>query len=233
MKKEILNKFFTILFAIAIMTMAGCNDPIYDFGYDGRISGKIIDSNNNIVSGDIKIANFAVNALGELDDVSMVMRIKGDGTYENNRLYPQLYKVWLVGPFVGGKTDTILVDLTGVKDVIEDFQVTPFLSIPAPEISGSPTSTKITVNYTISGNAGNKPNLREIYCSTVSWPTRTTGTGAGYFTKMVTVSEAQGTVTISDLSPGTKYYIRVGARAAGQNLFNHSEQIVATTPSSN
>ena len=217
-----------------LIIMNGCNEPVDDFGFDGQLSGKIVDNSNNIVSGDIKVTTFAVNALGELDKVSMVMRIKGDGTYNNIKLYPQKYKVWLVGPFVGAPTDTLPIDLTGGKNVEKDFQVTPLLTIPEPSVNGTPTSTEIKVDYSIVGNNGNNPNLREIICSTVSWPTRTTGSSTnfgGYSTKIVTVATNEGTATISGLTPNTKYFIRVGARAAGQNNFNHSLQISVTTPS--
>ncbi len=125
-----------------------------------------------------------------------------------------------------------MLDLTGGKIVTKDFQVTPLLTIPPPVLNGNPASTEIMVDYNITGNAGNTPNLREIYCSTVSWPTRTTGTGTvggGYFTKTTTVDTDQGTATITGLEPNTKYFIRVGARADGQTLFNHSEQITVTT----
>lgn len=232
MKKIILIKHVTIFLVTLLITFSGCNESIYDFGFDGQLSGRILDSSGNIVSGDTKVTTFAVQALGEKDITSMVMRVNNNGAYANTKLYPQSYKVWLVGPFVGGKTDTVVVDLTGGKIVAKDFQVTPLLTIPAPVLNGSPGSTEIKVDYNITGNAGNNPNLREIYCSTVSWPTRTTGTGTvggGYFTRTVTVTANQGTATITGLQPSTKYFIRIGARATGQTLFNHSEQISVTT----
>lgn len=229
MKKVNLIKYFTIYLVSGVITLTGCNKPVYEFGYDGQITGKIVDDNGNFVSGDIKTTTYAVQALGERDLVTMVMRINSDGTYANTKLYPQSYKVWLVGPFIGALTDTVIIDLNGGKVVVKDFQVTPLLTIPAPVVNENPTSTEIKVDYSITGNGGSSPNLREVYCSTVSWPTRTTGTGVGYFTKTTTVTANQGTTTITNLQPNTKYYIRVGARAAGQTLFNHSDQISATT----
>ena len=218
-----------------LIFLSSCNEPVYEFGFDGQLTGKIVDPNGNPVSGDIKVTTFAVRALGEKDITSMVIRIKNDGTFDNDKLYPQSYKVWLIGPFIGGRTDTVIVDLTGGKSVVKDYQVTPLLTIGKPVLNGTPTSTEIKVDYNITGNGGNTPNLREIYCSTVSWPTRTTGSGTaggGYSTRTVTVTENAGTATITGLSPNTRYYIRVGARAAGQNLFNHSLQISVTTPGS-
>ncbi len=230
MKSANFIKSLSFISIIFFLTFSSCNEPIYDFGYDGELSGNVKDNNGNPISGDLKLATFAVQAQGENDLVPMVIRIKGNGTYANIHLYPQLYKVKLVGPFIESPTAEVSVDLTGGKAVTQDFQVTPLLTIPPPSISGSPASSSVTVNYSITGNGGNTPDLKEIYCSTVSWPTRTTGNGAGYRTVTVAVTEDQGTINITDLEPNKTYFIRVGARAAGQNLFNHSEQISFTTP---
>jgi hypothetical protein len=229
--KNIIVKKLTYLL-VGMVWLASCNDPVTEFGFDGQLVGKVVDGNGNIVSGDIKSATYAVQAKGDNDLVSMVMRVKGDGTYANLKLYPQLYDVTLVGPFIESPLNVGTVDLTGGKSVEKDFQVTPLLTIPAPVVNGNPSATEIKIDFNIAGNGGNTPNLREIIVSTVAWPTRTTGTGSGYFTKMTTVSENQGTATVTGLQPNTKYYVRIGARAAGQSLFNLSEQISVTTPGS-
>lgn len=130
-----------------------CNEPITDFGFDGHISGIVTDNSGNPVSGYPKLATYSDHALGELDNVPMVMRILGDRTYANTKLYPQSYKVTLRGP----------------------------------------------------------------------------GSGMGYSSVNRTVTENSGTATITGLQPNTRYFVRVGARTAGQNLFNLSEQIVFTT----
>ena len=229
MKKINFLRYITILLVILPLCFNSCfKEPPH--GFDGQLSGQITDLTGNIVPGDIKLATFAVHALGEFDLASMVIRVKDDGTYANSMLYPQSYKVWLVGPFIGSRTDTVVIDLTGGKSVTHNFQVTPFLNISLPTISGSPTSTSVAVSYAITGNEGRTPNLREVYCSTVSWPTRSTGSGPLYQTVTVAVTANEGTANISGLKPNTKYFVRVGARASGQSLFNHSEQITFTTP---
>ena len=229
MKKLISISYSATGLAVMLLFLASCVDPIYDYGYDGELTGSILDANGNIVSGDIKVATFAVHALGDLDQDPMVLRVKGDGTYANTKLYPQSYEVSLVGPFVESPVPPVTVDLTGGQKVEKDFTVTPFLTISEPSIAGNPSSNQITVNYAITGNGGNTPNVREIYVSTVSWPTRTTGSGPGYFTRLVEVDDDQGTATIDGLQPNTRYFIRLGARADGQSLFNHSTQISVTT----
>ncbi|MDR1502336.1 MAG: AAA family ATPase [Prevotella sp.] len=154
--------------------------------------------------------------------------IHGTGMVEEDYVEKATYNL-----FFRPKTDTLVVDLTGGKSVIKDFTVTPLLTIPAPVLTGNPTATEISVNYQIIGNDGNIPDSREIYCSTISWPTRDTGAGGTtYTTQTVTVTDNQGTAVFTGLKPGTRYFIRIGARAAGQNIFNHSGQIIVSTPSS-
>jgi hypothetical protein len=233
MKITNVDKYLALIF-IGLIGLASCNDPVLDFGYNGALTGKIVDAQGNNVSGDIKLATFAVQAKGEHDAVDMILRIKNDGTYANDKLYPQVYNVRLVGPFYESPTAPIPVDLTGNKSEVKDFQVTPFFSIPPPTINGNPTTSQVVVNFNIIPNGDRTPNLREVYVSTVSWPTRTTGTGSGtppvYETRIVTMTTNQGTATITGLRPNTNYFVRIGARATGQTLFNHSTQISFRTP---
>jgi hypothetical protein len=161
----------------------------------------------------------------------MVMRVKGDGTFANSALYPQFYEVWVEGPFIESPTERVSIDLTGGKEVFfQAFELTPFLNIAPPEISGNPSSSELMINYNISGNEGHTAQVREVYCSTVGHPTASTGSGPGWHTVAVELTGDQGLETISGLEPGTKYFIRVGARASGASAINYSEQIIVTTP---
>lgn len=227
--KNIIRIFnYSPFFVVILLLITSCNKPVTDFGYDGSLSGKITDASGTFVSGDPNVANLEVKAQGEKDLIANIIRVKVDGTYANNKLYPQMYKVWLTGPIV--PVDTIEVDLRGGKAVTNDFVVTPFLTVSPPALEGTPSATQIAVNYNITGNGGRTPNLREVICSTVSWPNTSTGSGFYWTTKKVTVSTNSGTATITGLIAGTKYYVRVSARASGQILFNYSDQIVVTTP---
>lgn len=226
MKKYKVIPYIIVIIVITIF-VTGCNDPITDFGFDGSISGKIVDQSGNIVSGDITGAGFVVNALGDNDKVEMEMRVKGDGTFANNKLYPKSYTVWVEGPVISNQEYTI--DLTGRNTVEQDFVVTPFLTIPSPTLVGNPTTTSIEVSYQITENNGYIAEIKEVYCSTVPYPTKDIGSGPSYDTKTVTLSDLQGTVSITGLSSGTKYFIRIGAKAEGSVVYNFSEQIVVNT----
>src|SRR5690606_33953181 len=85
--------------AMLIVGVLSCKDEdIVDFGFDGSIAGTLKDPQGNVVPGSITSANFVVRALGQGDQVTTDMRIKGDGTFANTKLYPKPYKVWVAGP---------------------------------------------------------------------------------------------------------------------------------------
>ncbi len=228
MKKIIQSLKYLVVMLIIPALLTSCNKEVTDFGYDGQFMGKITDSSGNFISGDPNTSNLEVRILGEKDLSELIIRVKTDGTYANTKLYPQEYKVWLSGPVI--PVDTLYVDLKGGKTVTKDFVVTPLLSVDPPVLNGTPTSTEISIDYNITGNAGNTPNLREVICSTASWPNTSTGSGYAWQTKKVTVGSDSGTATVTGLTPGTKYYVRISARASGQSLFNYSDQITVTTP---
>jgi len=219
-------KFFAIFIA-SFFLLFGCDEAITDYGFTGQISGRILDQAGNIVSGDITTTDMTVYVLGELDTEPIPIRVKGDGTYTNIHLYPQKYKVWLVGPVANASEYN--VDLTG-SPVVQDFTVTPYLTIPPPSVVGSPTANEVTVNYSITENAGYTAVVRNIYVSTVSYPGQSTGSGAYWQTIKKAVNANQGTETITGLKANTTYYIRVEARADGTNMFNLSDQISFKTP---
>lgn len=227
---KILYKIQSIIcISLLLLWFTGCDKNVTDFGFNGEISGKVVDQTGNIVAGDITSNNLAVKALGEGDQVTMDMRVQGDGTYQNTKLFPKKFKVWVSGP-VTMTEDTLRVNFSSNSTLQHDFVVIPFLTVKTPVLVGSPTSSEITVSYEITGNNGNVANRMEIYCSTVPYPNASTGSGPQYDTKTVTLSNGSGNATITGLATGTKYYIRIGARAAGTTSFNYSEQIVATTP---
>lgn len=225
------TKYIIIIFNFIILVTTGCNDPITEFGFDGKLSGKIMDSSDgSTIHGDITSGSFIVNALGENDEVSMVMRVQGDGTFANSKLYPQMYEVWVVGPFLESPSERITIDLNGGKEVIHNFELTPLLSISTPELEGIPSSNEITLRYSISGNDGHVTEQRELYCSTVKYPSASTGSGPGWHTVSVSLSGDQNTVTIPDLESGTRYFIRIGAKATDSDAWNYGDQIEINTP---
>jgi hypothetical protein len=212
-----------------VFGISSCNKDVTEFGFDGQISGSIKDQSGNIVAGDITSNTIVVKALAQGDIVTTDIRVKGDGTYQNTKLYPNPTKFWVTGP-VTMLGDTLRVDLSNNNIVQHDFVVIPFLTVKPPVVVGSPTATSISVSYEIVPNDGNVPNLRQVYCSTVPYPNSSTGSGPQYVTKIVSVTTDTGNADITGLTSKTKYYIRVGARATGSSVLNYSDQIEVTTP---
>lgn len=228
MRTSDISKYIVFSFLLNL-GISSCDKNVTDFGFDGAISGSIKDQSGNIVAGDVTSNTILVKALTEGDIVTIDIRVKGDGTYENNKLYPGPTKFWITGP-VTMENDTFLVDLSANNVVHHDFVVVPFLTVNLPVVEGKPTASTVTVNYKIIPNEGHVSDLRQIYCSTVPYPNANIGSGPQYETKTVNVSTDEGEVTITGLQPNTKYFIRVGARAKGTSALNYSEQIEITTP---
>lgn len=227
---KISGKFKIAIFCLTMLLgVASCEpDDIVDFGFDGSFSGTLKDQNGNIVPGDITSGSLVVRALGDGDQVSTDMRVKGDGTFQNTKLYPKMYKIWIAGP-VTLVTDTLFIDFSKEKSAMKDLVVTPFVTISQPVVAGNPTSTSVDIDYDITGNDGKTISKRELYCSTNPYPNTSTGSGPFYETKKVTLNTDEGNISVADLKPQTKYFIRIGAQAAGASGFNFSEQIVITT----
>ncbi len=217
-------KYMAVVIGLVFLVL-GCED--LEPTFTGQISGKILDQNGNIVSGDVTSDDLLVLALGENDFQEMRIRVLGDGTYTNTYLYAQTYDVWVTGAISAPAKVTFDLRKGPVK---HDIIVTPFLTIPPPTLVGSPSADKVTISYSITGNEGHIAEERAIYVSTVSYPSRNTGSGAEWTTIRKTVAEDSGDLTIEGLKSGTNYFVRVTARAIGTSRWNLSDQIKFTTP---
>lgn len=204
-----------------------CSYEETEFGFDGTIKGQISDQSGTPLYGDMNSNTLVVKLLGKGDKQAIEIRVNGEGKYQNLKMYPKMHKVWLEGPIV--KTDTLNVDFAATANQTGDFKVTPLIS-PKVE-SGTATGTTINVAYAITPSAGVIAKKMEVYCSTVKFPTASTGTLANvYFSKTTPITTLTGSVAITGLTAATKYYIRIGAQASTSSLFNFSNQIEVTTP---
>jgi hypothetical protein len=224
------DKIYSLIFCwILIILVSGCQKKIIsDFGFDGAFSGKVVDQSGNLVPGDITSANLTVKALGTGDIVTIDMRVKGDGTFQNTKLFPKSYRIWISGPLtmVG---DTVRVDLAAEKVIVKDIVVVPFISLNLPAVVGNPTATSIDVSFALTANSGKVVSKRELYCSTIPFPNASTGSGPSFASKTVALTANSGNASITGLVTKTKYYIRIGAQATGATGFNFSGQIEVTT----
>jgi hypothetical protein len=222
------QKYFPILIlAVISIAVTSCNYIEADFGFDAAIQGSIKDNSGNLLYGDINSNNVIVRMLGENDLEPIDIRLNGDGTFQNLRMYPKRHKAWVEGPIA--HSDTITVDFSSSLIQNVDFSVDP-LVLPKI-INGSSSGTSIIVDYTVVPTGSNTVAKNEIYCSTVKYPTASIGSMTNvYTTKTVALPTLTGTATITGLTSGTKYYLRIGAQAGSSKLMNYSNQIEVPIP---
>ena len=148
--------------------------------------------------------------------------MNGEGRYQNTKLFPKKHEVWLEGPIVS--SEKVTIDFGANPDQVLDFTVTPLISAKLNSATGSGTS--LTIDYSLIANEGNTIKKKEVYCSTVKFPTAATGSRTNvYFTKTVALTNNTGTLKIDGLTTGVKYYIRIGAQAGSSAVMNYSNQI--------
>lgn len=221
------KNFQILMLAVMVITVAGCSYVETDFGFDAAIQGSIKDNSGNPLYGDINSNNIIVRMLGENDLEPIDIRLNGEGTFQNQRMYPKKHKAWVEGPIV--HSDTITVDFSSnlIQNVI--LYVDPLIQ---PSITnGTPSDTSIEVDYSVVPTGSNTVIKNEIYCSTVKYPTASIGSMTNvYTTKTVALQSLEGTVTITGLTSGTKYYLRIGAQAESSKIMNYSNQIEVTMP---
>lgn len=215
------------IFLLSIAILSSCSYDDTDFGFDGIIKGKVTDNADKPLYGDLTSNAMLVKALGKGDKVAVDIRVNGEGNFQNLKMFPKEHKVWLEGPIV--KSDTFVVNFATTPENNLNFKVVPLLS---PKIeSSSVNGTAITLNYSILQNTASAPKKMEIYCSTVKYPTASTGTLTNvYSTKIVAITTLNGAVVVSGLTAGTKYYLRIGAQATSSPLMNFSNQIEVSLP---
>ncbi len=133
-----------------LLVVTGCDKQAHEFGFDGAISGKIVDQAGNIVAGDITSTALSVKALGQGDIVTIDMRVKGDGTFQNTKMFPKMHKIYVTGP-VTPVDDTLRIIFSTAKTATHDFVSVPFITIDKPALVGNPD---VTFSYTMTPNGG-------------------------------------------------------------------------------
>jgi hypothetical protein len=224
-KMNIQKKIF--LPVVIVIVGAACDDSVTDFGFNGALSGVIVDQTGapvrgNTATNDLRVRIQGVDELQPLD-----IRVTHDGTFTNTHLFPQVYKLWLEGPVSGGPTAENPLEVDSRNRPVQNITVTPFLNIGKPTVS-QPSGNSVQVTYNITPAAGREVQTganRVVWASTVQWPGPTTG-NVGQRTHTVTtqLSANSGTATVSGLRAGERYCIRVGARAVGTTLWSYSDR---------
>lgn len=226
MKKIFIHIRKLVVLSLMLVTINACEFGVTDFGHDGSIMGTLKDSQGNTIASDILTNNIIVNLQG-IDDMQPIqVRVKGDGTFENSKIFPKKHKIWISGPVAF--TDTLVNDFSVTDMLMKDFIVTPFI---LPQVTKATVNgTSVTVDYSIVANLGKTIAKSEVYVSTAKYPTASIGTSDPFYSTVTTeLTELSGSVTISGLSSGQRYFIRIGSLASGTSLMNYSNQLEINT----
>jgi hypothetical protein len=221
------NSTILLMLLFVSLTIINCSKEDDSSSFDGSVKGQVTDPSGSPLYGDLNSNTLVVKLLGKGDKQAIDIRVNGEGKFQNLKLYPKQYTAWLEGPIA--KTDTLKFDLATNNNQTADFKLTPLLS---PKIiSGKASGTTINIDYSVTLNAGNTAKKMEAYCSTAPYPTAAIGSLANvYSTKTVALTTLSGTVAITGLSAGTKYFIRIGAQASSSSLMNYSNQVEVSIP---
>ena len=218
-----MKKYMKLVILVLIsFTLIQCEFEVSEFGFDGSIKGTVMDNNGNPVYADINSNTLIVKLLGEGDEQAIEIRVAGDGTYQNTKMFPKSHEVWVEGPIVSSTPVTVDFSADASQEI--DFTVTPLISPVLNNASGS--GTTITVDYAITPNGVNTVEKMEVYVSTVKFPTAAIGSRDNvYSTATVELTELSGSIDVSELVAGTYYFLRIGAQADGAASMNYSNQI--------
>ena len=198
----------------------------------GGIKGSVLDANNKTVQteqpGGIKI-RMTEEKYGK-GVTPNDFWCKADGTFENDFVFEGKYKVIPVeGAFF--PVDSVEVDINGVTNV--DFKVVPFLTIDG---SVTVNNGNVIVTYKLSRTqVGGKITQAETLIS--SYPTVSNIINEKSIThdlsaiNDVDVLKNQYTDTITGLTSGNTYYVRIAAIATNSyNKYNYSTIFIISIP---
>lgn len=232
MRKNIKNSIFTLLVFIFALTFFGCKLDNYE-APNAVLKGVIIDSETNEpmptqYQNGAKIRLYEYYN-GKWSEQPNDFWVKQDGSFENRAIFAGTYKVVAEGAFA--PVDPIEMEIKGIKEL--EIKVTPLLRLT---IDASVHNNAVTISSKISTTEStSKIRMVTFLCGKTPYVDKNT------FEKKIDkdlnetadnqiISQTYDE-TISGLSSGTTYYLRVGALAANvANDYNYSNVIKIDIP---
>ena len=227
-----INRKFIYSATVLILLISSCKLDDYTKP-SGGIQGRIIDAGTgkNVPTEqpngiDIRLLETKYGSNATPTD----FWVKPDGSYENSRIFSGQYKVI---PNQGAffPVDTVVVTVNGLTTL--DFKVTPYLNITATVTAGTQS---VTVNYILSREkVGDKIMVAKTLVSSVPSVCNIINEFSSSHDLSVTPDETALATpysdTITGLTSGNTYYVRVGAETTNAfNRYNYSEVVQIKIP---
>lgn len=228
-----MKKIAFILFALCgMLYFQGCQLDNYD-GPNATLVGQLLDAETNEPMP-TQYQNGAKIRLYEYYDGQWSPQpndfwVKQDGTFENRALFAGKYRIIAEGAFA--KQDTIETDISGTKAL--EIKVNPYLRMT---IDASASGDAITLSTRVS-RSSNAPKIKMITFLAGKTPYVDKSTFVKKTDKDVSAMDDSEiisktfTETLSELTRGATYYVRIGALAENAaNDYNYSTIVKIDLP---
>jgi hypothetical protein len=231
---------FILTSFLLIMAISSCKKDNYqspDAGLYGNIidaaTGKSVPQQTNVNGGYMQIFQTDYSTTPTANQTALHI----DGSYTSDFIFSGQYKVVLTGPFF--YIDTLKVKVSGKTKL--DIKVVPYLNVSC-ELLGK-TSTSISVRVRVTQPAQNTQKIARVAAVAGTFNTidinnydnvSQNGNGRA-ITNVQGVANTDVVVTnydytLSDLKPGTLYYVRGCSRTLNNgNYYNYSTMLEVTT----
>ena len=216
---------------ITALSLTGCSIDNYE-APSLTLSGKILDAENNLLveSGGVN-AGTLVKLYENNSTQPLLNNTFPEGNFVNRNVFPGTYSYTAEGPF---RLSTPDLQNVVIKENTEiEIKVIPYVRLKASLIEVSGTTAQIKVEYQKVNDADLLLNLAVIHST---YPNPNTFSSAGGAASIENVeaedlTSGEKIFTISDLKPGTTYYVRAGGNVSNPgNYFNYSSQIEIKVP---
>lgn len=233
-----MNRILSIFVILISSLLLSCKKDNYK-APDASLSGKIVDATTGalVPQQTLNGAKIQLFQTSYSNAQAINSSVHPDGSYSNSFIFSGDYKIIAVGPFV--YADTIQTTINGATT--QDIKVHPYLDVTCAVVSK--TSTSITLKVNIKRNAQDGPPINRVgvvagitnSVDYFSFYTNGTDNGKGFVNIGGDVPEevvvAQDYVfTLSDLRPGTNFYVRGCARTSNAGgFYNYAPMLEVMT----
>lgn len=221
----------TASFLVSLLWLAGCQIDNYELP-QASLSGRIVDSQTNklVESGGINAGTVVRLYEGE-GKQPLIYNTKPDGTFTNSKVFAGSYTYTAQGPFSLASNALQQIQIQGDTEL--EIKVIPNVRLQATVEEVQGTTARVKVRYEKLAADQKLVHLGLVW-STFPNPNNATFTGGNIKLEEVEsqdLSSGETTFLITDLGPGTRYYVRASARTANPgNYYNYSTQLEVKAP---